>query len=710
MGPSFQVLPATSFIQQKEAEEMGQRRTVSAQKRRPLQAGIATTAKRRRLQTAQTEAERSNRNVQAPRSPSSALESAELQPATHSNPTREAPRSHSSALESTDLQPAAYSNPTTKAPRSNSPALESTEVQPSLLSTLVSSTACTPVPAGGGTLSAEDVLQIKKIVQDSVSSHGNRMTKYIVAMHRKLAAELASCNSALSDLVKLNANTASSLENIKHLIIQTSAGSSRIPSRSRIRGGVRQTTSTKNLEKEVLKESPTVIIEINAAVNADIVSRSLAQTLSSFMDVYHNNQDDTRMTSRVISVLLFGLKHNQSRSEFKQGLGKKHASFRFSAARRAVMNARMLSDESIQTYAAEFTTSKAFIDTGADRNGVDFPVCTKPSWLQPGVLDKQTLHNARMHHECVKAELPPDPSCPTKRKHLFICKRIVTIINDCLRISRDRSKVKMFESGLFLLVNWSEYVSLHRFHSSPTFRFLHSDAESVPASEIPDTTVGWDTHTSTANQKLLAGLIAENRDLVVQATYQVSVTGGTNHGNRVTEMKRNINMLRMALRFICAYCHCGEEMALGSHLSMLRTIYRIARFFKQLLLAWANENSSGTTRPYSEATAGSGDVTSERKMERMRPDTDEVQNNIQSVITEIRLRDMLPGRSEKEKVIGAVLKISKETFARLNISAPQSIESSESAVPNNTNESRRETEDLEDDFSSGDDVMEGMLD
>ena len=69
----------------------------------------------------------------------------------------------------------------------------------------------------------------------------------------------------------------------------------------------------------------------------------------------------------------------------------------------------------------------------------------------------------------------------------------------------------MFESGLLLLLDWRDYISFQAFHSSPTLGFLHSDAESIPTSEIPDINVGWDTRTSLTNRKLLADLISGSK-------------------------------------------------------------------------------------------------------------------------------------------------------------------------------------------------------
>lgn len=107
---------------------------------------------------------------------------------------------------------------------------------------------------------------------------------------------------------------------------------------------------------------------------------------------------------------------------------------------------------------------------------------------------------------------------------------------------------------------------------------------------------------------------------MIQAFYDVTVTGVTGGAIRVKEMTPNINILRIALRFLRAYCHFGEEKKLGSYSSVFRTVNRNGRFLRQLFSAQANYNRSGTMPTYSEATAVSRDVTSERRTDR--PTTD----------------------------------------------------------------------------------------
>ena len=195
---------------------------------------------------------------------------------------------------------------------------------------------------------------------------------------------------------------------------------------------------------------------------------------------------------------------------------------------------------------------------------------------------------------------------------------------------------------------------------------------------------------------------------MIQATYPVDVTGGTNVDNRVRDMTRNINILRIDLRFVCVYCHCAEEMALGSHSYMLRTVYRIARFLRQLFCVQMNRNCSGLT--CSVGTTVSVEVTSEIRTERLRNDMEGVGNDSRLPIPKITLRDVLPGGSEKENVIGANLKMSKDMFARLNVNVPQDIDSSERAMSSSSNDSRRGEEDIKYEFDSDDDVMARMLD
>ena len=240
------------------------------------------------------------------------------------------------------------------------------------------------------------------------------------------------------------------------------------------------------------------------------------------MDLYHNTQDDTRMTGRMFSILLYELRNNKSRAELKFCLGRKHAVFLFKAVKQTVVNARMPSGESLRASAAAFTASKSSLDSvGNDK--IDIHLSGKPGWLQQGVLDKNMLNLAQKHHELLKADLPKDPTKPEKRKLLFIGKKIVTIVHDSLRISRERSRAKMFECGLFPFVDWHEYASCQNDNHLPAIRFLRTDICAVGPSQVPDTSVGSVTEAYTGNAKLIVTLISERKELAVEVVYMVTV-------------------------------------------------------------------------------------------------------------------------------------------------------------------------------------------
>ena len=256
----------------------------------------------------------------------------------------------------------------------------------------------------------------------------------------------------------------------------------------------------------------------------------------------------------------------------------------------------------------------------------------------------------------------------------------------------------MFECGLFLLVDWHEYAS----SQLPALGFLRSDICTVPPSQIPDTSVGSAPETSTANAKLHATITSERKELVVEAVYEVTVAG-RNGCQQVKQLTRHVNILRIALLFVCAYCHCGEHVVLGAHHCMLRTIYRISLslrdlFQTRIVLGERETVSPSLTTAEKVHTPTAAGTTANMDAEGHESDTAE--------IPQITLKEMLPGRSERDKVIAGVLKVSQETFARISAEAPLD-ESSVSALRSSND--RSDSDDLDEEFDSDGDVMDGMF-
>ena len=192
-----------------------------------------------------------------------------------------------------------------------------------------------------------------------------------------------------------------------------------------------------------MKGNPSLILEINSAVNADVISASLAQNVSSVMDLYHNKKDDIRMTGRTFSILLHGLQNNKSRAKLKFDLGRKHAVFQFKAVKRTVLNANMLSEECFRASAAALTVCKSFLDS-AGKDPIGINPSGKPASLEKGFLDSNMLNLARKQDRFMKILLPKDPRSMEKRKLLFIGKTILNFVHASLYISWERSRAKMF--------------------------------------------------------------------------------------------------------------------------------------------------------------------------------------------------------------------------------------------------------------------------
>jgi len=175
---------------------------------------------------------------------------------------------------------------------------------------------------------------------------------------------------------------------------------------------------------------------MSVAFNATIISRTAADCVSWYIDLTHKSQEDVRVTGRTVAVMLYGLKNNMSKAEFKFGLGEKHEKFRFSLARKCVKSSLRLSDQSFRMHGRLFLAELAADNSNgiAGRN-IEESTSGRPSWLTARVLTKEVMQLARKFHQCLKSELPELPSSPEQLKALHICRHVRL---DCVQRLPDR--------------------------------------------------------------------------------------------------------------------------------------------------------------------------------------------------------------------------------------------------------------------------------
>ena len=173
------------------------------------------------------------------------------------------------------------------------------------------------------------------------------------------------------------------------------------------------------------------------------------------------------------------------------------------------------------------------------------------------------------------------------------------------------------------------------------------------------------------------------------------------------QLARHVDISRIVPLFVCAYCHCGENVVLGAHHSMLRTIHRISLSLRDLFQTRIVHNGREETFSASVTTAEEDQETHTPTAPETTDDMDALCNeNDTSEIPQITLKEMLPGTSERDKVIAGLLEVSQETFVRISADAPLD---ENSIIEVRSSNDRYASDEFDGEYDRDEDVMAGML-
>lgn len=101
----------------------------------------------------------------------------------------------------------------------------------------------------------------------------------------------------------------------------------------------RNQTSWVTLGEDIVSEDINLPQQVRTVFSSHMLSLALAQTLCIYIEKIHSCNDSTTVTSRAMSIVMYGLKRNMKREAFKHGVGKRHANFRFWVAKQGLSNA-----------------------------------------------------------------------------------------------------------------------------------------------------------------------------------------------------------------------------------------------------------------------------------------------------------------------------------------------------------------------------------
>jgi len=191
-----------------------------------------------------------------------------------------------------------------------------------------------------------------------------------------------------------------------------------------------------------------------------------------------------------------------------------------------------------------------------------------------------------------------------------------------------------------------------------------------------------DDEASSTNMALLNDIISKRKEMILEAVYPVVVTLSKKEGRarsvqtEVRQIRRRINIHRIALVFIEGYWHMRGEQVLSSHHSMMRKICRLALFFREIFINAIDEadrpprakhNSTMTGDGDDEDRAGSAERTERESNGNPHASVGRILSLQQTgtIIPSITVVDLKVADREREREMLEILRVTEETFDKL---------------------------------------------
>ena len=273
-----------------------------------------------------------------------------------------------------------------------------------------------------------------------ISASERKMSKQFTQGYKTLAEQVKNSNTAFKNLADSFEVMEEKLNSIEKKVFINAQQSPFLPTAGKGRRPQVLKTRTDRVvrEEEVLADSPDLFNQICYIFDAPLLSRATAQSISEYMDTCHSEKDTVRNSGRAWAVIMYGLKTNLSRTEFRYGVGKQHANFRFKIATNCLKSAKDLPLSSLRseyiasknpTSSSTLQSTQSGISTGNSDSEGPF------AWLQGSFVDKKSIRERRKHHELRKSEFRARDGTADRKKAFYIAGHIVKVVIDMLRFS-----------------------------------------------------------------------------------------------------------------------------------------------------------------------------------------------------------------------------------------------------------------------------------
>lgn len=99
------------------------------------------------------------------------------------------------------------------------------------------------------------------------------------------------------------------------------------------------------------------------------------------------------------------------------------------------------------------------------------------------------MKDARKYHDLQRNEFEPNTNTPHEKRAFYIADHFLTVVKYMLRLSRDFSKMKLFDVCTHLLFDWKRYAAFV-YYVVPDIRFFGRNENEIGLSNIPDCVMG----------------------------------------------------------------------------------------------------------------------------------------------------------------------------------------------------------------------------
>lgn len=418
----------------------------------------------------------------------------------------------------------------------------------------------------------------------------------------------------------------------------------------------KNSSAPKQVMRSVECSNPTLRTELDAVFHVQNISTVTMEAVCIFFRTASRGKENENFYSKLICIIMYGLRGNMAKSNLRKGLGLAHCNFRFFLVKKIVAYCEDL-------YGVNRNGGRPCTQTGSGNS--EAATRHVPEWLRQGYINSKCMKYARQYAESTRNWSTSEELEGNDGVAMFLSSGLYSRVTEFLRKARDRSKCQFFEDIGFLLSPWTCCEWLEGSYNKPKIELKFPEECIMCPSNVPETRVGRSVQECAENKTTAAHFMRSRKECHLSVSYDVKVAECA--GMKVKKdaelkdatMTRTVNIMEVAFNFLVAYVQGQtKEDFLGSSPMALQTTYSVALVFRHMIMEfvmtneWSGENvEPSISTPVAENVEDSGSM------------------------AQIRLSDLIPGEYTRKNTLERVLRMTSQQFKNLMENDDSGIES-----------------------------------